>query len=103
MKSKIGIFCLLILGIAVSVEAQSELVTKGKSLVEGKHCAICHKEGGRGKPIEALAGGKTDAFLKEALADPKKAIGPQVLMPAYKFTDEEAKAVVEYLRSVSKK
>ena len=103
MKSKIGIFCLLILGIAVSAEAQSQLVTKGKLLVEGKHCAICHKEGGRGKPLEALAGGKTDAFLREVLTDPKKAIGPQVLMPAYKFTDEETQAVIEYLRSVSKK
>jgi mono/diheme cytochrome c family protein len=103
MKSKTWIFCLLILGIAVSAGAQGELVTKGKSLVEGKHCAICHKEGGRGKPLEALAGGKTDAFLREVLTDPKKAIGPQVLMPAYKFTDEETQAVIEYLRSVSKK
>ena len=97
MKSKTWLFCLLILGIAVSAEAQGELVKKGKSLVEGKHCAICHKEGGKGKPMEDLAGGKTDAFLKEALTDPNKAIGPQVLMPAYKFTDEEVQAGIESL------
>jgi mono/diheme cytochrome c family protein len=103
MKSKIWLFCLLILGIAVPAAAQSELVTKGKSLVEGKHCAICHKEGGKGKPLQELAGGRTDAFLKEALTDPKKAIGPQVLMPPYQFTDEELQAVIEYLRSISKK
>ncbi len=103
MKSKTWLFCLLILGIAVSAEAQGEQVKKGKSLVEGKHCAICHKEGGKGKPMEELAQGKTDAFLKEAVTDPKKAISPQVLMPAYKFTDEEVQAVIEYLRSVSKK
>jgi mono/diheme cytochrome c family protein len=103
MKSKTWIFCLLVLGTTVSTAAQGEQVEKGKSLVEGKHCAICHKEGGKGKPIKELAGGKTDAFLKEALTDPKKAISPQVLMPPYKFTDEELQAVIDYLRSVSKK
>ena len=103
MKSKAWLFGLLILGIAVSASAQGDLVNKEKSLVEGKHCAICHKQGGKGKPLEELAGGKTDAFLKGALTDPKKTIDPKTIMPAYKFTDEEVQAVIEYLRSVSKK
>jgi mono/diheme cytochrome c family protein len=103
MNLKTGLLCLLILGTALSVAAQSTGVKKGKSLWEAKHCAICHKEGGKGKPLEELAGGKTDAFLKEAIADPKKTIGPKVLMPPYKLTAEEAQTVIEYLRSVSKK
>jgi mono/diheme cytochrome c family protein len=103
MKSKTWIFFLLVLGTAVSTAAQGEQVEKGKSLVESKHCTICHKEGGKGKPLEELAKGRTDVFLKDAITDPKKTIGPQVLMPPYNFTDEEVQAVIEYLRSVSKK
>ncbi len=103
MKSAVTIFFLLLMAIAVSAGAQGDQAEKGKTLVESKHCALCHKEGGLAKPLEMLAGTNTDAFLKEAITDPKKAVGPQVRMPAFKLTGEELQAVVVYLRSVAKK
>ncbi len=62
-------------------------------------------QGGRsttGKPMEMIAGGKTDAFLKEAITNPKKAIDPKVKMPEYKLTDAELQDVIAYLKSVAK-
>ncbi|SPJ16654.1 putative 4-cresol dehydrogenase (hydroxylating) cytochrome c subunit [Syntrophobacter sp. SbD2] len=101
MKSAITIFFVLLLGIAAYAGAQGDQAEKGKALVD-KKCALCHKEGGIGKPVAALAGKQTDAFLKEAITDPKKAIDPKVRMPAIKLTDEEMQAVIVYLRSVAK-
>ena len=76
---------------------------KGKALVEGKKCALCHKQGGDlGKPMEVIAAGKTDAFLKEAITNPKKAIDPKTKMPEYKFTDAELQDVIAYLKSLAK-
>lgn len=102
MKSRTWLICLLVLGIAASVGAQGQLAEKGKALVESKKCAVCHKEGGKGKLMEKLTTEKNDAFLKESLVDPKKALGPKTIMPAYKFTDEEVQAVIAYLRSIAK-
>ena len=70
-------------------------------------CALCHKEPvpGKpvlGKPLEMVAGGKTDAFLKEAITNPKKAIDPKVKMPEFKLTDEQLQDVIAYLKSIAK-
>jgi len=102
MKSAVTVLFLLLMGIAASALAQGGPAEKGKALVESKKCALCHKEGGQGKPMEMLVGTNTDAFLKDAIANPKKALGPQVRMPEYKLTDEELQAVVAYLRSIAK-
>jgi len=101
-KTLVCALFLLLVGIAAFVWAQGGPAEKGKALVESKKCALCHKEGGTGKPMEMLAGTNTDAFLKEAIANAKKAIGPQVRMPEYKLTDEELQAVTVYLRSIAK-
>ena len=55
-----------------------------------------------GKPMEMIAAGKTDAFLKEAITDPKKAIDPKVKMPEFKLTDEQLQDVIAYLKSIAK-
>jgi len=104
MKSVATLLSLLLIGIAPSAWAQGPSAEKGKALVESKKCDLCHKEGGnQGKPIEMLVGTNTDAFLKEAITNPKKALGPQIKMPAYKLTDAELQDVVAYLRSLVKK
>jgi cytochrome c1 len=102
MKSVVTVLFLLLVGIAASAWAQGTS-EKGKALVESKKCALCHKEGSTtGKPMEMLAGTKTDAFLKEAITDPKKAIDPKVKMPEFKLTDAELLDVIAYLKSVAK-
>jgi len=97
------VFFMVLIGIAGSAWAQGGSVEKGKALVDSKKCALCHKEGSKlGKPMEALAGGKTDAFLKEAITNPKKAIDPKVKMPEFKLGDGDLQDVIAYLKSVAK-
>ena len=101
-KSVMTVLFLLLVGIAASAWAQGTS-EKGKALVESKKCAMCHKQGGDlGKPMEVIAAGKTDAFLKEAMTNPKKAIDPKTKMPEYKFTDAELQDVIAYLKSLAK-
>ena len=103
MKFRVTVFFLLLMGIAASAWAQGGSAEKGKAFVESKKCDLCHKEGSKlGKPMEMLAGTKNDASLKEAITNPKKALGPEVKMPEYKLTDAELQDVVAYLRSVAK-
>ena len=103
MKSIVTVLFLLLIGIAASAWAQGGSVEKGKALVESKHCALCHKQGGNlGKPMEMLVGTNNDAYLKEAIIDPKKALGPQVKMPEFKLSDAELQDVIAYLRSIAK-
>ena len=103
MKFRVTVFFLVLIGIAASAWAQGGSAEKGKALVESKKCALCHKEGSNlGKPMEMIAAAKTDAFLKEAITDPKKAIDPKVKMPEFKLTDAELQDVIAYLKSVAK-
>jgi cytochrome c553 len=102
MKSIVTVLFLLLIGIVASAWAQGGSVEKGKAIVESKKCDLCHKEGSdKGKPMEVL-GGDTDAKIKGALIDPKKTLGPEVKMPAYKLTDEQVQDIIAYLRSIKK-
>jgi len=108
MKSRVTVFFLVLLGIAGSAWAQGGSVENGKALVEGKKCALCHKEPEPGKPVtgkpmEMLVGTNTDAHLKESLTNPKKALGPQIKMPEFKLTDEQQNDIIAYLKSIAKK
>ena len=108
MKFKVTVLFLVLLGIAASAWAQGGSAEKGKALVESKKCALCHKEPEpgkpvQGKPMELIVGKNTDAHLKEALTNPKKACGPQIKMPEFKFTDEQLKDVIAYIKSIAKK
>ncbi len=101
MKSAVTILFLMLIGIAAYAWAQGDAVEKGKALAD-KKCALCHKEGGLGKPMAILVGTNTDAFLKEAITNPKKAIDPKIRMPEFKLADEELQDVIAYLRSIAK-
>jgi len=108
MKSILTVLFLLLLGIAASAWAQGGSMEKGKALVESKKCALCHKEPEpgkpvQGKPMEMLVGTNTDAHLKEALTNPKKALGPQIKMPEFKLTGEQQNDIIAYLKSIAKK
>ncbi len=103
MKFKVMVLFLVTLGIVTSAWAQGGSVEKGKALVDSKKCALCHKEGSNlGKPMEELVGTNTDAFLKEAITNPKKAIDPKVKMPEFKLSDADLQDVIAYLKSVAK-
>ena len=102
MKTTVTVLFLVLLGLTASAWAQGGSVAKGKALVESKKCALCHRPGSDlGKPMEML-GGDNDAKIKGALTDPKKTLGPQVKMPAYKLTDAEVQDIIAYLRSIKK-
>ncbi|MGO9579851.1 MAG: c-type cytochrome [Desulfobaccales bacterium] len=103
MKFRVTVCFLVLMGFTASAWAQGGSVEKGKALVESKKCALCHKpDSPTGKPLEMLVGTNADAFLKEAITNPKKACGPQVKMPEFKLTDEQLKDVIAYLRSLAK-
>ena len=102
MKSKVTVLVLVLMGMVASAWAQGGSAASGKALVESKKCALCHKPGSdQGKPMEQLAGGG-DAKIKGALTNPKATLGPDVKMPAYKFTDAELQDIAAYLKSIAK-
>ena len=103
MKSKVTVLFLVLMGFAAFAWAQGGSAEKGKALVESKKCELCHKEGSdKGKPMEMLAKGKTDDFLKQAITDPKKVLKPDQKMPEFKLTDDQLKDVIAYLKSIAK-
>src|SRR3989304_3668794 len=77
----------------------------GKRLVEEYDCKACHKikdpESGRVRfPDLTREGRKRDKkWLDTWLKDPQ-AVKPGTFMPTYPFTDEERKAIVEYLSTL---
>jgi mono/diheme cytochrome c family protein len=93
---------LVFAGFAVPAAADCDMTQTGKALAEKNHCAICHKDGGMAQPLAGIAEGKTDEFLKQSILNPKQTLGAGTRMPAYKFSDEEMKAMLHYLRSASK-
>jgi cytochrome c1 len=52
--------------------------------------------------MDQIVGSNNDAYLKGALTDPKKTLGPQVKMPELKLTDAEVQDVIAYLHSIAK-
>ena len=93
----------LLLGFALPALAACNdpaMVASGKALAEKDRCALCHRSGGMAGDLTGMAAGKTDAFLQQAIADPKAALGPATRMPAYSYSDEEMQAMLHYLRSL---
>lgn len=96
--------------------AAGDAATQGKLLVQARGCMACHSvDGGPsvgptwkglyGK-TENLDGGKTavadEAYLKEAIADPKASNvrGFPPVMPQQPFSEAELAAMVAYIKSV---
>lgn len=68
-----------------------------------KKCKLCHSikgEGGKqaekGGPLDGVGGKRDRAWLEKYLPDPK-AVLPESKMPKLKYTDDELKALVDYL------
>jgi cytochrome c oxidase subunit II len=90
----------MILGVVVVSAAWA--AEDGKALYDQK-CAACHSIGGQGGKMANLGGpldgvGKKHdaAWLTEYLKDPKSK-NPQSKMPKIQLTDEQLRAVVDYL------
>src|SRR5664279_4905254 len=82
---KIKLLCVLVALTMATLTVRAEdkpatPVDTGKQIVEKQHCAICHATGKSAKPLAEGAVGKTDEYLKGAMVDPKKTIGPDTKM-----------------------
>lgn len=71
----------------------------GEAIFKKKMCVACH---GTGKKGGDLKGSKMDkAALAKFLKDPKSG-NPKSAMPAFKGTDEELAALVDYIMTLRK-
>lgn len=68
-----------------------------------KKCKLCHSikgEGGKqaekGGALDGVGSKRDRAWLEKYLPDPK-AVMPESKMPKFKYTDDELKALVDYL------
>ncbi len=103
-----------VLGAAVMVTANSARAADGKELYE-KNCAKCHGQDAKGatkmgqklgvkdysaaKNWEGLTDEKAVKAVKEGVKDKE---GKLVMKPTEGITDDDAKAVVEYMKSLKK-
>ena len=74
----------------------------GQEIYE-KKCKLCHSikgEGGKqaekGGPLDGVGSKRDRAWLEKYLQDPKATL-PESKMPKLKYTDDELKAVVDFL------
>ena len=80
-----------------------DLVKTGLQLVTDRACTACHKLGDKDGGIapdlsfEGLV--KDDVWLSDHFKNPRSVM-PDSIMPAFKFTDEEFKAMTAYLASL---
>jgi nitric oxide reductase subunit C len=77
----------------------------GAELYE-KKCKLCHsikgdggKQAEKGGPLDGVGSKRDRAWLEKYLPDPKATM-PESKMPKLKFTDDELKALVDYLLSL---
>ena len=100
---------------ALAISALSLRAADGKALYEDKGCAKCHGADGKGETkMGKKSGAKdyTDAKVQEELKDDAaiKAIkegykdkeGKVVMKPSEGISDEDAKALVAYMRTFKK-
>jgi cytochrome c2 len=83
-----------------------KLVEQGKALWSQSRCNLCHSTGGRGgnhikvyAPDLSKVGSKVNKeWMFKWIKDPNKYF-PGTKMPRFRFTDEDIKALVEYITS----
>jgi sulfur oxidation c-type cytochrome SoxX len=83
------------------VELKSgDLVKQGEKLVEERACAACHKvgakDGGIAPDLSFEGSLKSEAWIADHFKNPR-ALMPDSIMPAFKFTEGEFKAMTAYL------
>lgn len=93
------LFPIFLLVIALALPGLTMAAADGTALFKSKMCGACH---GAGKMGGDLAASKMDkAAMSKFLKDPK-AVKPKAAMPAFKGTDEELGAVVDYVMGLRK-
>ena len=116
MKSvrSVGLFLtaagmITLIGVLVSHAGSQQTTPPGEQLYRG-YCSVCHGEKGDGRGIAALSfGGKIADFTNPEYGkkiDDKKIVNAilkgQGRMPAQSVSPEEARAIVEYMKSAFK-
>jgi cytochrome c oxidase subunit 2 len=93
------------------------LIEQGKELYSAQGCMGCHTTDGSpsvGPTFKGLYGSEREledgtkveadeAYIKESIIDPKAKIvkGYAAIMPAYQLSEEELKALIEFIKSLS--
>jgi mono/diheme cytochrome c family protein len=79
-------------------------VAVGRALVAEQGCRDCHRVGGQGALVASNLAGITarldEAELRLWLRSPRQAAGGPTGMPAFRFSDGELGAIIEYLRAL---
>ena len=92
---------IVVIGITIA-SSLARAEGSGEELYQ-KKCKLCHSikgEGGKqaekGGPLDGVGGKRDRAWLEKYLQDPKSML-PESKMPKLKYTDDELKALVDYL------
>ncbi len=79
-------------------------VAVGRALVAEQGCRDCHRVGGQGALVASNLAGVTarldDAVLRLWLRSPRRAAGGPIAMPAFRLSDGEIVAIIEYLKAL---
>lgn len=85
-------------------QASSAFIAQGEKVYGDKKCAGCHMIGGQGGKIGgdlSQVGAKRDPqWLSTFLNNPKALVPKATIMPPFKGTEEELKALTAYLASL---
>jgi ubiquinol-cytochrome c reductase cytochrome b subunit len=86
-------------------ENPPEAAIAGAMIYEARGCAFCHFLNGTGAKmapiLNGVAGRRTRTWIAQHFEDPPK-LSPGSEMPAYKFNDQDLKAITDYLMSIPK-
>lgn len=91
------------LGLASGISAVASAapsVAEGKQLASSQSCLMCHASGAMAKPLAAYRS-DSEAQLKAAILDPKKALGAATMMPSYqgRLSAEQLDSLLAYIKA----
>lgn len=103
----LGVFLGVALGFGnfgASAQADPSLIAQGENVYADKKCAGCHMIGGEGGKIggdlSQVGTMRDPEWLKTFLKNPKALVPKATIMPPFKGTDEELKALITFLASL---
>lgn len=100
-KMKIKLLCVMIVLAFAVTAAQAEDKVDGKTVAE-KKCKMCHSIDGTGTKKPMKAAGKSAEWVAKWLDGEEKSANGKAHPYKGKLTDDEKKAVIEYVLSISK-
>lgn len=84
----------------------ASLAERGRALVEANACSACHRVGDAtagtlGPSLNNLLTRRSPDYVLQKLANPRFD-NANSMMPAFQFTEQQRRAILEYLRSVQR-